>query len=337
MPRHRFFISVSIATVVGIAAALAPAAAQAPAGEFDREFGVSGPVKKSPGWRYRPAKDAPDAQLAHADRLRAEGKTRRARRAYRELVHQWHAAPQAVDAQRAYAELLLEAGKHRAAFDEYQYMIDHFAGDFPYEDVLRRQFQIANYLRTTRQGAFLFFPGVAAPERALPLYEQIVDNAPNWAGTPECLFYIGLIHEGDKDYELAATAYETLMLRFPASDFVVGAAFRRAKALYEIASRSPRDEQLTRDALTALIAFDRRYGRDPNAEAVRDWLVELKDRLATQYFEKAEYYDKIAKRPKSAVIAYSDFVGKFPNSEMRAVADERIATLQLEMERMKDE
>ena len=50
--------------------------------------------------------------------------------------------------------------------------------------------------------------------------------------------------------------------------------------------------------------------------------------LARMYLEKAEFYDRIAKRPRSAIIAYSDFVRQFPLSKERKWVDERIAVLQ---------
>ncbi|MDA0990321.1 MAG: tetratricopeptide repeat protein [Verrucomicrobia bacterium] len=289
------------------------------------------PVRKEPGLFRHAEKATPSDQLAFADEQLARQRIRRAKKAYNDLVHLWHDTPEAAVAQRLYADLLLQEGRHQKAFEAYQYLIDHFAGQFDYNDVLAHQFQIANYIRTERHGGFFFFDGYAAPERALPLYEKIVRNGPTWSHTPEAQFYIGLIHEERKDYALAVPAFQTLELRFPQSDLVASAAFRRASTMYQLAQKSPRDEEQSQQALVALLGFRRRFPTDPNIDSVRRYEDVLKNRLASMSFERAEFYDKVAKRPKSAIIAYSDFINKFPKSVMRRQADNRIAALKKEI------
>ncbi len=44
-------------------------------------------ARKSPGFRYRTAMSTPAEQYAHAERLRNQGKTRKALKAFRALVH----------------------------------------------------------------------------------------------------------------------------------------------------------------------------------------------------------------------------------------------------------
>lgn len=288
--------------------------------------------RKRPSFFYRPAKDSPAEQLQYADALRESGKTRKASRQYRALVHKWHDAPEAVIAQLRYAMLQEERGRYRQAFDEYQYLIDNAAGEFTYDDVLKKQFKIANLIRTARHGRILGLPGFEAPERALPLFEQIVANAPNWDRSAECQFFIGLIHEEEKSAELAVAAYETVQLRYRASEFAPTAAFRRAECLTRMANRHPRDEESAKRALSALSAFLIEYPADPGAAPAREYLDTLKERLADMHFERAIFYDRISKKPAAAVIAYTDFISKFPTSPRRAEAEARLNALEKEVE-----
>jgi tetratricopeptide (TPR) repeat protein len=288
--------------------------------------------RKSPSLFHNPRQESAAAQLAYAQKLVERGHERRARGAFNDLVHAWHDSPEAVVAQGELARLLLKAGKHQKAFDEYQYLIRYFAGQFPYEAVLERQFQIANAVRTERHMTLWVLPGMLDPSRALPLYEQIVENGPTWQRAAEALYYAGVIQERDKDYDLAVISYEGLLMRYPDSDFAADAAFRRASCLYQLASRSPRDELRSREALSACLAFARTYPTDPNAEEVKTMAGEMQQRLADMYYNRAIFYDRIAKRPRSAIIAYSDFIGKFPTSDRRKTADERIANLQIQLE-----
>ena len=291
----------------------------------------SRPDKKEPSLFRRPEKASPAEQLRYARSLDAADKHKPARRQYRALVHQWHDSPQAVQAQQRYAELLLADSEHEKAFEEFQYLVEYFAGEFPLETILEEQFRIANYVRTQRRGRFLFLPGPVSPKRSLPLYEQIVRNGPNWVRAPEAQFYVGVIYEGDKDYELAIAAYETLALRYSLSEFVASARYRSGYCLYEISRRNPRDETRCYKALTALLRFEHDYPQDPNAPDAAAYADDLKERLSRFYFDKADFYDRIANRPRSAIIAYNDFVRNFPTSEKRDWVDQRIATLELQL------
>lgn len=293
----------------------------------------AGPRKKRPGLLHRAARNTPEEQLAYAERLREDGETRAAMKAYNGLVHSWHGSGQAATAQLAYAELLEEKEKYRRAFDEYQYLIDHYAARCPYQEVVARQFAIANHSMTQRRGKFLFFRGFESPEIALPLFQQVVDNAPRWQRAVEAQFRIGEIHEMQKNREEAIAAYEQVRSRFPGTVLAEEAAYRRSSCLHALAHASPRDETTCRNALSALAGCLRDYPDNARAETARDQLAELKARLAEMYLRQAEFYDRIAKRPSSAVIAYEDYVRRFPMSEQAVAVNRRIDALKQELER----
>jgi len=306
---------------------LMPALAQDEPFTMQPEAGISTSRRRA-GFFHRTKKDTPAAQLAWAAELGSEGKLRRAGRAYRNLVIAWHESPEAAKAQLAYANLLDARGKYMDAFEEYQYLIDHFAGHFPYDQVIAQQFKIANHVRTTLRGGFLLFKGSPHPERALPLYRQMIKNAPNWKRTPEAQYYAGLILEQEGDFNDAITAYEKVVFRYPKSGFADNAAFRRVKCLYEIADRNRRDEERQRTALQGVLRYLNLFpggGDVAEAEVLRDVLIE---RLARMSFKKAMYYDRIAKRPESAIIAYTDFVNRFPTTQSAGIARQRIAELE---------
>lgn len=285
-------------------------------------------ARKAPGFRYRAAMPTAAEQLAHADRLRNQRKTRKALKAYRALVHNWHDSDYAPRAQLAYAQILERQKKYLEAFKEYQYLVDNFAGDFPYEVVLENQFRIANHLMTTRQGKFWKFKGFKAPERALPLFEELVQNAPNWRRSPDAQFYIGMIHEGREAYERAVRAFEELYFRYSDHERTPDALFHRAYCLYLIAGERTQDKRALREAASALSQYTRRYPSSTHSLEVERYLGETKERLANMYYAIALYYDTTVVRPKAALIAYRDFVSRFPTT--RAVGDARLRIKSLE-------
>jgi len=244
---------------------------------------VSVPGKKRPSIFHRPARDNSADQLAYAERLLAEGRIRGAMKQYQALVHTWHDSREAAVAQLDYAKLLEDRRRYRQAFDEFQYLIDNYAGQFPYEEALKRQFRIAHYVMTARRGKSFIFPGFRAPERALPFLEKLVENAPNWDKTPHVRFLIGQIYETTKQYELAANAYEAVQNLYPDSEFTAEASFRRARCLYILANVSPRDASTCRRALSALSGFLGDYPSDASASVIRGYLRELKRRSASMH------------------------------------------------------
>jgi outer membrane assembly lipoprotein YfiO len=318
-PAARLMVLCALALPLG-------AAAQDPM-DFDNAERPLRPERKQPGFLRRAAKDTPAGQLAYANGLRDAGKRGKAMRAYAALVAAWHASEEALEAQLAYARLWEEKGNYARAFREYQYLIDFFAGQFPYQDVLDRQFRIANLMMTRRYGDWGPLPGFRAPERALPLFEQILENAPGGDLAAECRFSIGLIHEQGHDLDEAARAFEQVRNRHPDSPLAPEAAFRQASCRYRLALKSPRDDARCRAALAALAAFLRDYPDSPNRAEAQQSRDSLHAHWVAMAFENAAYYDRIARKPEAAVIAYGDFVRRFPLTEQAKEAQERIAAL----------
>lgn len=292
-------------------------------GRFDEAL-----ERKSPGWIFnKPSAANAEAQMKLAQDLEKQGKLRAAGKAYNALVHKWHEAPEAVKAQQSFARVLHARGKHEDAFDEYQYLIEYFQGKFKYTEALEIQFQLANQVMTMKHWNVLFMPGFKDPMRAIPMFEKIIANGPGWPKTTEAQFYIGLINEDEEQYDAAIAAYETLINRYPNSQYAAEAAYRWSKCLCQKIKRTKYDEGSYRTALSALASFRRDYPEHPgNAEAGRE-IERLFGELAKLYYDKADYYDHKAKKPGAAIIAYKDFLKQFPKSELAEQAEKRIEEL----------
>lgn len=278
----------------------------------------------------RPAKDDPAQQWQHAQKLREAGRLRRAQRQFLALVHEWHDSPEAPKAQKALANLLAQRGKHSRAFDEYRYLSHYFPGHVSERTLLDTQFRIATEIMHSRTMTFLLLPGFQNPARALPYFKTIVASAPYAERVPEAWVRIGMIHESNQDYAAAAEAYETLIIRYPGSDYVAEAMTRRAECLYAEAVRYPRDERGLVMAYGAVADWIERHGgSDPEAEAeMRQRLGELEQILVDKHYQRAAFYDTLARRPRSAIIAYSGFLETFPASAHSKTVSERIRELE---------
>jgi outer membrane protein assembly factor BamD len=280
---------------------------------------------------HRPEKDSAEEQLAYAEALEAKTRYRAARNEYNALVHHWHNSNEAPVAQFGLARVCFKQGKYTRAFDAFQYLVDYYSGRFKYNEVLDYQFRIANHMITDRWGDVWFLPGIESPERALPQLNKIIANAPNWEKASRVRLTIGMIYEDIKDYESAVTAYEAIAQFHSASDEAEDAAFRRASCLHTLSDKAPRDERRCRAALSALASFMTHHKKSARLAEAETSLATLKLRLENMYYNRALFYDDITKRPTSALIAYRDFLKKFPLSEHAKGIYARIEALELQI------
>lgn len=262
-----------------------------------------------------------------AGELKAAGRLSSAARRYNAAVRCWGTSEEAPLAQMAYADILLELGKEEDAFKEYQYLVKFYSGQFDYDHVLDCQFKIADYLMKTPRGKFLFFPGFEAPERALPYFRQILENGPTWRLAPQVQFNIGLIKEGAGRMEEAVAAYDAVMSRFRGHELASEAAFRKAVCLMDISRESPRNEVALRDALSAMATFIAVFPGSRSQDQAQLYLDDMNERLVKMHFSRAEFYDKIGRNEKAAIIAYSEFIRQFPLSKLAVEAQDRIDSL----------
>ncbi len=275
----------------------------------------------------RPSEKTAEAQLDHADQLRDARRWRKASRAYHALVMTWPGAPEAPTAQLRYAEMLQKRGLPEDAFNAYQDLMDRFAGAFPYDEVLARQFEIAKDEMSRRRGKWLLFGGWKAPERAIPMFEKIVQNGPQWANAAEAQYLMGRAYELSEQQELAVGVYLVVQQRYPTSPFAEEASFARARCWYMLSEDSPNDEESLDQAWTAVSSYLANHARSDNAALAKEMKNTLFIRRARAAYEKAVYYDRVAKKPLAALQSYQNFVKLFPNSEWTSVAQLRMDEL----------
>lgn len=288
--------------------------------------------KTSRFWR-RPAQQTPAEQFAYAQAQEETGHLKRAERHYNVLVHRWHQSEEAPRAQFAYARLLYGRGRYERAFREFQYMVQFFSGHFDYNQVLDYQLRIANQILGKRWATFGVFRGFESPERALPMLETIVRNAPNWESAPAIRLTIAMVYENAGEREAAIKAYEAVIQAHPGRPEAQTAAYRQATSLADLSDKSPRDERRCLDALSSLASYLAAYPQSENRPDAQERLERLKARLEDMYYQRARYYDKIEKRTGAALVSYREFLKRFPASDRAPAILQRIEALEQKNEK----
>ena len=275
----------------------------------------------------QPKQNTPAAQWDYVQALDRAGKIRAASKQALALRIRWPHSPEAPWAQLLDARLLERRHRFQASFDAYQYLLEHYTGRFEFNEVIDRQMQIAKTIMELKKGKFLFLPGFAAPERAIPLFEKIVASAPEWSGTAEAYYLMGDANERTYEYDKAIEAYFTALNRFPDGEFAEKSAHAQAQCHIKISTDAPYDNRALDTARAACFLFLQRYPDSAFRAAVESDLALLRERQVRNAYTLALYYDRILRKPEAALIEYRSFVALYPDAGPAAAARLRIDEL----------
>ena len=284
---------------------------------------------------YRPVEATPETQLAWINELKDAGHTIRASKACMALVNAWPESPQAPVAQLTYCRLLEQRGKPAKAFEEYQFLVEAYAGFFPYDEVMDRMYAIADGI-ASRDRYFLFIK-FKTPEEAIPLFEKLIRDGTQWKRAAELQFRIARIYEKTQQYDLAVEAYGTYHQRYPMSPLAEQALFGQGRCCYAYSRENPMALDLRENAVAVLQGFLDWYPYSDMAAAARTYLADLQYALAGGLYGQAALYDKTARFTSdkreyhaslvAARICYERVIDEFPRSEWAEQAHVRVAEI----------
>ena len=283
------------------------------------------PQKEKSMW-YSVSEKTAEKQLAYAVKREGEGRSRSARKGYEALIREWPTAPQAATAQLNLAHLYETLVKFDKAFDEYQYLVTYYAGNCPYNEVLDRQFRIANYLLHNNRSMFGWLLNGMGPIRER--FEQIVRNAPRSAIAPEAMLIIGSIRVSENELEEAIKVYDGILNRFPDSPQASSSAYLAAKCRHDLAVKLSNNETRCREALSFSKAVLARLPNHPQKEQMVQWQSELTALLIEQSYQQAVFYDTRQRNATAAKAAYRRFLTEFSDSKYAQPVRNRLAELE---------
>jgi len=275
----------------------------------------------------RPDCDNPADQWEHVLALEEAGKEKAAAKQAHALRLSWPEDERAAEAQLKYARWLDRRGKLSAAAEQYELLLTRYPTSADFASVLADDMRIARALFSRRAGKFLFFPGVDMSEKSIPRFEFIVKTAPEGEFAAEALLLAGKAHEAAYQYPEAIDSYLASFNRFPASPFAEDALFSQARCHRTLSLDAPNDARALDTARAAAARYVRHFPDGANAETVRAWLAEFRARQERLAFDRAEYYDKTLKKPRSARIAYEDYLARFPDGDLADLARLRLSYL----------
>lgn len=277
-----------------------------------------------PKWQRGRAKD----QYEFARQAFDDKKYKLAIKAARRTVNRWPLSDYAPEAQFLVGQAYEARKWDEKAFKEYQKAIEKYPKIAKYEDILVRQFAIAQRFLGGQWfklwGVIPFFPSM---EKTADMFAKIVRNGPYSKVGPEAQLAIGTTREKQKDYYLAVKAYEKAADTYHDDPKIAAEAmYRAAQAYVKQAKTAEYDQGAAVSAISTFTDFITLYPRDARVEEAQKIILELRTEQARGAFRIAQFYEK-KRRWDGARVYYNEVVSKDPNSELAATARRRLEAL----------
>jgi len=279
-------------------------------------------------WKRSRAKD----QLEVAEESFGKKDYSTAFKAARRTVKVWPLSDHAARAQYLLARSYQAQRQDERAFKEYQKLLERYPKVENYQEVLLRQFEIANRFLAGQWfklwGYIPFFPSM---DRTVGMYEKIIKNGPYSEVAPRAQLNIGAAREQQVSFfnrvdpfKEAVRAYERAADRYRDDKATASEAlFKAGIAYYKQAQKADYDQSVAGQAIATFGDFAALYPGDPRVQEAQKMVGELKTEQARGSFYIARYYEK-KKRWKGALIYYNEAYLKDPNSPYGEDAKARI-------------
>lgn len=287
------------------------------------------------GWYYEPYGVKADwqrprakEQLQVAQELFNEKDYSGALRAAHRVVLVWPLSDYAPDAQYLVGRCFEAKGKDQAAFSAYQTIIEKYPDNSHYEDVLWRQYAIANRFLggewTKLWNIVPFFPSMDTTAR---MFNEIVTNGPYSDVAPHAQLRVGAAHEKAKDYDEAVMAYETAADRYHDQPVIAAdAIYREGVSYYKQAAKAEYDQGTAEQAIETFTDFITLYPDDKRVPDAQKAMVTLKGEQVQGAYEIARFYEK-SRKWDGAAVYYNQVLQLDPNSSYANIARQRIEVL----------
>lgn len=253
-------------------------------------------------WQKTRAKD----QLEVAQQAFDANNHRLAMKAAQRTVRVWPLSDYAPQAQYLVGRCYEAEGKDQVAFKHYQQLLEKYPKIDKYDEVLQRQFEIANrFLGGQWARLWGYIPIPFSMEKTAEMYEKVVKNGPYSEVGPKAQMNIGEARERQKDYPEAVRAYERAADRYSDREAVASDAMYKAGMAYlKEAKTAEYDQTVASKAIATFSDFATLHPEDKRIPDTQLRIESLRTEQSRGAFETAKFYEK-RKKWKAAVIYYN--------------------------------
>jgi len=243
------------------------------------------------------------------------------------VLRVWPLSDYAPDAEYLIGRCLEATGNDEAAFKAYQNIIEKYPRSSRYEEVIWRQYEIANRFlggQWFRLWGFIPYPSM---DQTAQMFDKVVNNGPYSDVAPHAQLRIGAAREKQKNYPDAVKAYATAADRYYNQPTIASdALFREGISYARQAAKAEYDQNTAVQAIATFTDFITLYPNDRRVPQAQKAIAWLKAEQVRGNFEIAQFYEK-SKKWNGALVYYNEVLQLDPNSPYAASARQRIEAL----------
>lgn len=287
------------------------------------------------GWYYEPFGETAKWQRSRAkDQLEVANQSF-TNREYKVTLHAahrvirvWPLSDYAPRAAYLVGRCLETQHKDEAAFNAYQRIIEKYPKSGEYNEVLWRQYEIANrFLGGQWFRLWNLIPLYSSMDETAKLYGKIINNGPYSEVAPQAQLHIGAAREKQKNFPAAVKAYELAADRYHDQPVIAAdAMYRAGLAWQKQADSAEYDQNAAAQAIAAYTDFITVFPDDKRVAECQQAMSNLKAEQVRGSFSIARFYEK-NHRWAGAVVYYNDVLQLDANSPLAAQARQRIEDL----------
>jgi outer membrane assembly lipoprotein YfiO len=256
-------------------------------------------------------------------------------KASRRVVKVWPLSDYAPRAQYLLGRSYEAKGQDEKAFKAYQFLVERYPKFENFQEVLQRQFQIANLYLAGKWfklwGVIPFFPSM---DRTVKMYEQLIKDGPYSPVAPQAQLNIGMAREKQSSFfnhvdpfREAIRAYETAADRYADNKVIASQAlFRGGVAYFKLAQKADYDQSAASQAIATFTDFITLYPNDSRVPQAQQMIGVLKTEQARGCISIAKFYES-RKKWMAAMIYYSEAWTQDPKGPYANIAKARLDEL----------
>jgi len=235
-------------------------------------------------------------------------------REYKKLIKAFPTSSLAVYSQIAIAENLEKSRDYYGAFKEYQKVLEIYPSYGRIFDIIERQFKIGNLFLAGGKRRLWKFNIVPANDKAIEVFETVIENAPFSEFSPRSQFLLGECYFKVKKYQDAILEYQKVVEEYSDSEYLDDARFQIGICAYQLSRGSAYDQQATNKAIDTFRSYIIDFTQSRRVAEAKKMIKELEARKAQGAFDVAQYYQD-QKQYESAKIYFEEVIKNYPDTD----------------------
>jgi outer membrane assembly lipoprotein YfiO len=277
-------------------------------------------------------KESPQKQFDWAMGFFEEEDYKKAAGEFEKLIKNYPLSKLASESQY-YSGLCYEnMGAYYKAYLNYQLVIDKYPFTERVDEIIEREYHIANLFYTGQKAKLLGMAILPAKPKAIEIFSQIVENAPYGKYADVAQFKLGQCYMDVQDFINAALAFKKIIENYPKSQLIDDAKYQIAICAANSTAGPEYNEEDTDKAIKEFKDFVKRYPDSHMEKEARHFIDTLESQKAQKNFDVAQFYERQG-NIQSAVIYYEEILANYPKSDWATQALERLQIIRKETEK----